>query len=45
MRRHSKLVPPNYRKQDQIRYYKKYLRYLEKCIKTIDKYIKELQRS
>ncbi len=45
MRRHSKLVRPNFRKQDQIRYYKKYLRYLEKCIKTIDKYIKELQRS
>mgnify|MGYP003133680871 CR=1 FL=1 len=44
-RTYSKLIPPNYRRQDKIRYYKKYLRYLNKCIKTIDKYIKELENT
>tara|TARA_R100000808_G_C2148159_1_gene156273 strand:+ start:271 stop:408 length:138 start_codon:yes stop_codon:yes gene_type:complete len=45
MRNYSKISPPNYRRQDKLRYLKKYKRYLEKCIKTLDKYIKELQRT
>ena len=45
MRKHSKLVPPNYTKQDKLRYWRKYYRYLEKSMKTVDKYIKELERT